>query len=98
MIGSGEPGEVDGSDLESHLNEHIFTEQKVFQFLQEITQKFLILTPDEIQKWQDDSLEFFINQKEQANDVRGNFLRDKSKQLIAAISLRYGSSFEKFCT
>ena len=68
------------------------------QLLQSIAQKFLILTPDEIQKWQDDSLEFFINQKEQANDIRGNFLRDKSNDLIAALGLRYGPMFEEFCT
>ena len=98
MMGFGGEAEEGVPDLESHLHAEIFTASRVLQLLQSVAQKFLILTPDEIQKWQDDSLEFFINQKEQANDIRGNFLRDKSNDLIAALGLRYGSMFEEFCT
>ena len=39
-----------------------------------------------------------MNQKEQANDIRGNFLRNKAKDLIGGLSFRYSPSFEKFCT
>jgi len=46
------------------MHDKIFTASRVLQLLQSVAQKYLILTPDEIQKWQDDSLEFFINQKE----------------------------------
>ena len=98
MMGFGGEVEEGLPDLENHLNAEIFTAARISQLLQSVAQKFLILTPDEIQKWQDDSLEFFINQKEQANDIRGNFLRDKSNDLIAALGLRYGSIFEEFCT
>jgi len=30
--------------------------------------------------------------------MRGNFIRDKAKELIAAITMRFGPAFEKFCT
>jgi hypothetical protein len=65
--------------------------------LQTLTQSYIILTAKEVEKWQDDSLDFFLNQKEESNEVSGNFLRNKAKALIAAISLRFGSTFEKFC-
>ena len=98
MLAFGGEAEAGLPDLESHLNAEIFTASRVSQLLESVVHKFLILTPDEIQKWQDDSLEFFINQKEQANDIRGNFLRDKSNDLIAALGLRYGPMFEEFCS
>lgn len=38
-----------------------------------------------------------MNQKEQANDYKGNFLRNKACRLIADITLRYATAFEQFC-
>ena len=65
--------------------------------LQSMTQKFIILTDLEIQKWNEDSLDFFMNQKELKNDIIGNFLREKTKALIAQITLRFNSIFQGFC-
>ena len=62
-----------------------------------MTQKFIILTDLEIQKWNEDSLDFFMNQKELKNDIIGNFLREKTKALIAQITLRFNSIFQGFC-
>jgi hypothetical protein len=44
-----------------------------------LTQSYIILTQEEIEKWKDDSLDFYISQKEESNEVRGNYLRDKAK-------------------
>lgn len=33
-----------------------------------------------------------------SNEVKGNFLREKAKYLIAALRLRFDSYFEEFCT
>ena len=50
-----------------------------------IVTKYLILTTDEIQLWKDDSLKFFLHMKNQSNEVKGNYLREKAKCLIAGI-------------
>jgi len=83
--------------MEEFISKMIFTDDRVLEILQTVTQKYIILTEQEIEKWNEDSLEFYINQKEQSNDIRGNYLRDKAKQLIASLSLRFGPTFEKFC-
>lgn len=64
MLAFGGEAEAGLPDFESHLNAEIFTASRVSQLLESVVHKFLILTPDEIQKWRDDSLEFYINQKE----------------------------------
>ena len=56
----------------------------------------MVLTQDEIDKWNSSSLEYFIHQKELSNEVKGNYLREKSKTLIAQISLRYPQIFQSF--
>ena len=58
----------------------------------------MVLTQDEIDKWNSSSLEFFIHQKELSNELKGNYLREKSKSLIAQISLRYPQIFDSFST
>lgn len=45
-----EAHETNTPDLESHVN-NIFTEAKIFEILQAITHKYLLLTPEEVQKW-----------------------------------------------
>ena len=51
--------------------------------LQEITHRYIIFSQHEIEKWNENSLEFYMDQKEQKNEMRGNFLREKAKSLIA---------------
>ena len=36
--------------------------------------------------------------KNQSNEVKGNYLREKSKNLIAGIQLRFEGQFESFCS
>lgn len=87
----------DSEKVEAFISENLFTQARVTEMLQTITEKYLILTPQEIEKWKESSLEFYINQKEQANDVSGNYLREKCQLLIASIELRFGAHFNQFC-
>lgn len=50
---------------------------------------YLVLTDEEVQLWKEDPFEYFIQTKEQSNQVKGNFLREKALRLIAAIELRF---------
>ena len=49
-----------------------------------------------MQHWKDDSLKFFIDMKEESNEVKGNYLRQKALRLIAAIELRLRDLFNEF--
>jgi len=59
-------------------------------------QRFVILTQKEIEQWNEDSMQFFLNQKEWGNDVKGNYLRERAENLISNISLRYDPFFRSF--
>ena len=63
-----------------------------------IVTQYLVLTTEEIQLWQEDSLKFFLHMKNLSNEVKGNYLRDKAKSLIAGIQLRFSQHLETFCT
>lgn len=85
-------------DFEKYLEENVFTEGKTLQLLKTLTETYIMLTKEEIEQWRDEPLQFYSSQKEQANDVKGNYLREKAQQLVASISLRFGQHFEAFCT
>ena len=38
-----------------------------------------------------------MHMKLESNEIKGNFLREKSKNLIAGTQLRFGAYFEQFC-
>lgn len=65
--------------------------------LKSIITKFLVYTREELDLWQTDSLKFFLHMKFLSNEVKGNFLREKAKGLIAALRLRLDPIFEQFC-
>ena len=54
----------DAEDLEEFVTKTIFMEEKVFQMLQEITHRYIIFSEHEIEKWNENSLEFYMDQKE----------------------------------
>ena len=62
-----------------------------------VTFNYIKLTDNEIKAWEDDSLDFFINQKEESNVRRGNSLREKAKTFIAAVTIRYEAYYEQIC-
>jgi hypothetical protein len=57
---------------------------------------YLVLTDEEVQLWKEDPFEYFIQTKEQSNQVKGNYLREKALRLIAAIELRFTKFFHQF--
>lgn len=65
--------------------------------LKVIAFQYIIFTSEEIEVWRDDSLRFFMIMKNMSNEIKGNYLRDKSKALIAAIRLRFDNLFNSFC-
>lgn len=48
-----------------------------------LTRKYLVYTKEEIDNWQEDALMFFLHQRNESNEVKGNFLREKAQRLLA---------------
>lgn len=46
---------------------------------------YLCLTNEELELWKEDSLKFFLHMKYMSNEVKGNLLREKSRNLLAGI-------------
>jgi hypothetical protein len=65
--------------------------------LKTIVTKYIIYTKEEFNVWSEDSLRFFIIMKNQSNEIKGNFLREKGKGLIGGIKMRFESFFDEFC-
>jgi hypothetical protein len=82
---------------EEFLEKTFFTEARIHHILKVIVTEYILLTNEELALWQEDSLKFFLHMKLQSNEVKGNFLREKAKGLIAGIQLRFSSHFESFC-
>jgi hypothetical protein len=81
------------SGAQEWIEQNIFTSDIISQILRACVCKFLILTSEEALLWKDDALKFFINMKEESNEVKGNFLRLKALRLIAAVELRFSKHF-----
>jgi hypothetical protein len=62
-----------------------------------LVKKYILFSQKEIEQWNQDSMAFFINQKEWGNEVKGNYLRERAENLMANINLRFSSVFKKFC-
>ena len=73
----------DAEDLEEFVTQQIFDTEKVFGMLSDITHRYIIFSENEIEKWNENSLEFYMDQKEQKNEMKGNFLREKAREMIA---------------
>jgi hypothetical protein len=84
-------------EAESYLEKTFFTKERIHHILRVILTKYLTITREEVTHWEKDSLQFFLYLKENSNEIRGNFLREKAKSLIAGIQLRFGGHFDSFC-
>lgn len=62
-----------------------------------LTTNYLKLTNEEIENWKIDPLNFYLDQLEESNEVKGNFLREKAMRVIAGIQLHLEPHFDKFC-
>jgi len=84
--------------VEKFCEEVVFTKEKIHQIFLALTRKYLVYTEEEIESWKEDSLKFYLDAKNQSNERKGNYLREKAIRLIEAISLRLDPQFEAFCT
>jgi hypothetical protein len=70
---------------EEFLEKTFFTEARIHHILKIVVTEYILLTKEELELWQEDSLKFFLHMKLMSNEVKGNYLRDKAKSLIAGI-------------
>ncbi len=96
MIYSDRDAEQTGQ-AEDYLEKTFFTVDRIHHIITVIVRCYLGLTREELQLWQEDSLKFFLHMKYQSNEVKGNYLREKARSLIAGIQLRFGPHFDSFC-
>lgn len=87
----------DTGQAEEYLEKQFFTQERLELILRVIVTQYLVLTNEELQMWQEDSLKFFLHMKLESNEVKGNLLREKAKALIAGIQLRFSKHFDAFC-
>jgi len=43
-------------------------------------------------------LKFYLHARNESNEIKGNFLREKAQRLLAGTQLRLDAHFEAFCT
>eukprot|EP00354_Favella_ehrenbergii_P006046 CAMPEP_0170478002 /NCGR_PEP_ID=MMETSP0123-20130129/19140_1 /TAXON_ID=182087 /ORGANISM="Favella ehrenbergii, Strain Fehren 1" /LENGTH=49 /DNA_ID=CAMNT_0010750051 /DNA_START=694 /DNA_END=843 /DNA_ORIENTATION=+ len=48
---------------------------KIYQAL---TRKYLVYTNEEVESWMEDPLKFYLDAKNESNECKGNFLREKA--------------------
>ena len=61
-----------------------------------ITVYYFALTNEEVELWRDDPLKFYMDAKQESNECKGNFLREKVLRLIACFRLNFGEHFDSF--
>lgn len=89
--------EDENEDIENYLEQNFFLKERILNMFKVCVTKYIVLTSEEIDLWKEDSLKYFLHMKYLSNEVKGNFLREKAKGLIAAIRLRFEPMFDEFC-
>lgn len=89
--------EDENEDIENYLEQNFFLKDRILNMFKVCVTKYIVLTSEEIELWKEDSLKYFLHMKYLSNEVKGNFLREKAKGLIAAIRLRFEPMFDEFC-
>ena len=56
----------------------LFTQANTLKIYSSLTRKYLVYTTEEIEQWTQDSLKFFLDAKNESNECKGNFLREKA--------------------
>ena len=75
----------------------LFSQANTMKIFSALTRKYLVYTTEEIESWKEDSLKFYLDTKNESNECKGNFLRDKATRLLAGTQLRLVSHFDAFC-
>ena len=76
----------------------LFSQENTMKIFSALTRKYLVYTTEEINLWTEDSLKFYLDAKNESNECKGNFLREKAQRLLAATQLRLDAHFNAFCT
>ena len=97
-LGESELKQVDQMSVEKYVEEVIFSKDKTHMIFLALTRKYLVYTEEEIDAWNTDSLKFYLEAKNESNEKKGNYLRDKALRLFAGTELRLSNQFEDFCT
>ena len=87
----------DGLEAERFCETVLFTKENTMKIFTALTRKYLVYTTEEIDTWKEDSLKFYLDAKNESNETKGNFLREKAKRLLANTQLRLDEHFEAFC-
>ncbi|CDW75637.1 UNKNOWN [Stylonychia lemnae] len=96
LLFSDRDPEITGQ-AEEYLEKQFFTPQTLNHIMRALILNYLKLTNEELDLWKDDSLKFFLHMKYLSNEVKGNLLREKAKNLLAGIQLRFGEQLDLFC-
>lgn len=48
------------------------------------------ITNEEVELWKEAPLKYYLNLKELGNEAKGNELREKAREFMAAMTFRYG--------
>lgn len=75
------------------MRQEIFTDNFLNQLLVFAVRNYFMLSCEEVTLWNEDSLKFFIDMKEESNENKGAILRDRAKRLVAGVELRFCSIF-----
>ena len=97
-IGEAESKKVDQMSVEKYVEEVVFSKDKTHMIFLALTRKYLVYTEEEIEAWKADSLKFYLEAKNESNEKKGNYLREKALRLFAGTELRLSTQFEDFCT
>ena len=78
-----EESKGDGLEAERFAESVLFTAENTMQIFTALTRKYLVYTTEEISTWKEDSLKFYLDAKNESNETKGNFLREKARRLLA---------------
>ncbi len=84
------------SEIEQFVEQTILSEANIHTILATIESKFFPLTKQELKLWEKDCLKFFIQQKEQSNEVKGNYLRERAALVIGGLKIRCEQHFRSY--
>ena len=93
----GEERKGDDLEAERFCETVLFTRENTMQIYQALTRKYLVYTTEEIEAWMEDPLKFFLDAKNESNECKGNFLREKAQRLLAGTQLHLDAHFTEFC-
>ena len=93
------PEERKGDELEAErfCETVLFTRDNTMKIYQALTRKYLVYTSEEVESWVEDPLKFYLDAKNESNECKGNFLREKAQRLLAGTQLHLDAHFTEFC-